>query len=476
MKTMLLKFTFYSFLSLGLMLNAYANENPDKSGKEFSRIHSESGIVKYEYPHICPASKDYKVMINGEELFVYYTSAGSFVAFESKEEVEVEIWTKTPVEDANIAPNRLDIEPEFKEHAITFTMPAPEKIMVEIEGMEQLFIYANDIEENKPDPEDENIHYFKGGQIYEVGELVLNDNETVYIEGGAVVRGNIRSTSAKNVKISGCGVLDHGYYRGIRPRPRFVLFEDCQNVTIEDVIMIEPESWMITLYISDGVNINNIKQLGAGHGSDGVDIVGTNNVHVHNSMLRNGDDCIVIKSFKRAQYAENVLNEWTGVNNVLVTDCAVQSNGGGQAFEIGHELTRGPIQNIKYQNCDVMGVHGQGGVFGIHNSDHAHIENVMYENIRVDHFYNKLVDLRIVKSRWSHDEERGSAENIYFKDIDVKVSIYNPGYSISLIGGYDQNHRIKNVTFDNFRLDGKKITSADQLDLYLKQAEGVRFK
>lgn len=467
-----MKHYFYEILILFFLFSltntATATENePD---------HGQSSVKLYSYPTICPSSKDYKVRINGEEAFVYYTSAGSFVALEGEGKIKVEIQTQFPAESIEVFPKRLGIEPEVKVHSIQFEMDAPGKVLCEIPEMEQLFIYADSLDPEKPDPEDENVHYFKEGQVYEVGLLKLKDNQTLYIEGGAVVRGSIHATSAKNVKIAGRGVLDHGYFDGIRGRPRFVLYEDCLQSSIEDIIMIEPSSWMITLYHSDGIHINNIKQLGEGHGSDGVDIVGTDNVLIENSMMRNGDDVIVIKSFDRPQYSETKLNTWDGVKNVLVRNCAVQPNGGGQAFEIGHELTLGPIQNILYENCDVMGVHGFGGVFGIHNSDDAHIKNIMYENIRVDHYYDKLVDFRIVKSRWTHDEDRGSAENIVLKDIDVTVSVYNPGYSISVIGGYDENHMIKNVTFDNFRMNGEKILNADQMDLYVKQAEKIEFK
>ncbi len=436
----------------------------------------DSGIVTYNYPSICPASSDYQVRVNGKEVFAYYTSAGTFAAFESEVKVNVEVWTRKPAESVNIYPRRYDIEPETEHHRVSFEMPAGAKILVEMDDMEQLFLYANSPEETRPNPDVEGVHYFREGQVYEVGLLKLRDNETLYIEGGAVVRGSIHATSAQNVKIGGRGVLDHSYYKGVSPRPRFVLFEDCRDVTIRDVIMIEPESWMVTLYHSDGVSISNLKELGAGHGSDGVDVVASKNVHIDNCMFRNGDDCIVMKSFRREQFVDPVLNEWDGVSNVLVTRCAVQANGGGQAFEIGHEITRGPVQNIRFDNCDVMGVHGQGGVFGIHNSDDAHIRNILYRDIRVDHFYNKLVDFRIIKSRWTRDEDRGSAENIRLEDIDVAVSIYNPGYSISLIGGYDENHLIRNVVFDNFRMDGKKIRNADQMDLFIKQAEGVVFE
>ncbi len=460
----------YSFLFLVFA----EGTTPALSGDENS-TRQDTGMKIYKYPSISPASRDYKVKINGQDAFAFYTSAGTFVAFESDQDVSAEVWSNIPTSEVDFLPRRFNIEARIEDHYIRFTMPANSKILLEVPGREQLFFYACLPADNKPDPDAEGVYYFKEGQIYEAGEIVLEDNEMVYIEGGAVVRGNIRATSARNITISGYGVLDHSFYENQR-RKRHILLEDCLDANINEIIMIEPQTWMITLYHSDRVTIDGIKQLGEGHGSDGVDIVGTDNVLIKNSMLRNGDDCIVVKSFKRPQYVEAKLNEWDGVTNVLVTGCAVQANGGGQAFEIGHELTRGPIQNIIFRDTDVMGVHGQGGVFGIHNSDGAHIQNVRYENIRVDHFYNKLVDLRIIKSRWTHDESRGSAQNILFKDIDVTTSIFNPGYSISLIGGYDEDHKIKNVSFENFRLDGVRVTHADQLDLFIKQAENIEFK
>ncbi len=40
----------------------------------------------------------------------------------------------------------------------------------------------------------------------------------------------------------------------------------------------------------------------------------------------------------------------------------------------------------------------------------------------------------------------------------------------------EEVERIENVTFENFRLDGKRVIDADRMDLYVKQAGGVVFK
>lgn len=145
-------------------------------------------------------------------------------------------------------------------------------------------------------------------------------------------------------------------------------------------------------------------------------------------------------------------------------------------MEIGHELRTNSIKNIRFINCDILGVHGFGGIFGIHNADHATVSDVLYENIRVEHHYNKLIDLKVVKSMWGKDTERGKVRNVIFRNIDVDMTIFNPGYSMSLIGGYDANHTIENVTFDNFKVQGVKMMNADQLDLYTKQTFGLKFK
>jgi hypothetical protein len=98
------------------------------------------------------------------------------------------------------------------------------------------------------------------------------------------------------------------------------------------------------------------------------------------------------------------------------------------------------------------------------------------KNIRVEHYYSKLIDLRVIESRFGRDDRRGQIRNVTFRNIDVTVSRYNPGYSISLIGGLDADHTVENVLFDNFRLNGVKVTNADQLDLFIKQAREIEFR
>jgi len=87
----------------------------------------------------------------------------------------------------------------------------------------------------------------------------------------------------------------------------------------------------------------------------------------------------------------------------------------------------------------------------------------------------KLIDFRIFESRWSKDKERGQIRDVTLRNIDVVISIYNPGYTVSVIGGCDGQHTVSGVRLENLRLNGKTVRSADDLPLFVNQATGIVF-
>lgn len=484
------------FVSLTILGTSFASAgNTGKSSKtpdSAAEENDNSTVETYQYPRISPRADDFRFKANGKDVFVYQTSGGPFASFSCEGPVEIEVELPEGTGNISVSPERHGIKPQIEGNKVSFQIPGPMLFAIMVDGMPELYIYANPLENNRPDPEDPDVKYFKAGQVYEIGHLQLEDDETLYIEGGAVIRGSIFAKSAENVKIDGFGVLDGSYYGGGHysdpgsDRKKSIVLEECKHSRVEDIIMIEPTAWMIMLDRSEHITVDHVKQLGSVSTTDGVDIVGSKHIKVTNSFLRNGDDCVAIKSFdtsgKYAQSFEtsdegNKISDFRAdVEDVEVEGCVLIVFLGGSIFEIGHELRTETVKNIRYRNCDVLGAHDHCNVFGIHNTDRAKIKDVLYEDIRVEHYFNKLIDLRIIKSRYHLDEERGQVRDVVFRDIDVTVSKYNPGYSVSLIGGYDADHTVENVLFDDFRLNGEKVTNADQLDLFIKRASGIEFK
>ncbi len=256
-----------------------------------------------------------------------------------------------------------------------------------------------------------------------------------------------------------------------------ILLEGCENARIENLTMIEPSSWMLVLGGCDGVEIENVHQIGEVMSSDGIDIVGSRNVTVRNCFQRNNDDCIAVKAVNYHEQGVDSSVDWRrNVENIVVEGCVFVNDRGGNAVEIGFETQCDSMKNITFRNCDVLSVHGSGAAFSIHNGDCAIVENVLYKDIRVEHHYDKLIDLRVVDSVYRRDEAFGHIRNITFRNIRVYRQPYNMGYTTSIIGGINAQHAIDNVVIEDFYYNEDKVTNADTLDLYVKHAHNIEFR
>jgi len=201
---------------------------PDRRQSGIGSDASSTSVTAYAYPRTSPQSSVFKVRADGQEIFVYRTSVGSFAAFGCKGAVAIEIEVSGRIGNVRIAPARHGIIPKIVANHISFQLPGPLNLWIEIDGIEHLFLYANAGDQLAPAPGAPRLRYFRGGEVHEAGEIRLGDNETLYLEGGAVVRGCIRATGARNVRIAGPGVLDGSCHRqGVDGR-RSIVLEDCR--------------------------------------------------------------------------------------------------------------------------------------------------------------------------------------------------------------------------------------------------------
>ena len=230
---------------------------------------------------------------------------------------------------------------------------------------------------------------------------------------------------------------------------------------------------MLVLGKCEGVRVSNLKEIGEVVSSDGIDVCGSRDVLIEGCFLHNNDDCVVIKAC--ANY-DNQTDWRADVENVEVRKCVFMNAGAGNTMEIGFELRTEQIRNIRFHDIDVLWKHGIGAIFSINNTDRATVSGVVFENIRVEHYYDKLVSIRISESRYSKDTERGRVRDILFKNIDVAKSPFNDGYSHSLIGGFDEEHNVERVVFENFTHGGIKATRARHIDLFTRHANGIEFR
>lgn len=437
-------------------------------------------------PHIYPQSLKrsavYRATANSAALDVLAHQAADHTAFECSGPVNIQIEAAGLTGAVFVHPLSLGIEAKVNGERISFTMPGPKNLQIEIGGMPLLYIYA--LPEAGPTPVGPKVRVFEAGKIHEAGLIIVGENETCWIEAGAVVRGSIRAAGVSGVRIGGYGILDGGYWPDHEGRRRKALVLDhCKHARVETILMVSPCHWMVVLGACEDVVVAGIRQIADDVSSDGIDIAGSRGIRITGCCLHNGDDNIAIKAICNKSGQDDRVplgfpdEDWKStVEDVIVSGCSFYNIHGGSAMEIGYETSTDHIRNIRFENIDVIAVHQFGSVFGIHNGDRAHVENIVWDDIRVDHHFDTLVDFRVLKSRWNIDAERGGVSNVTIRNVKARQTIHNSGYTVSIISGYDAAHPVTGVTFENFELGGRLVKNADDLDLVTRHAHDITFR
>lgn len=426
-------------------------------------------LVRYAAPEGITASPEYTLKVNGEEVFVYRAPKGDFAIFSIDGKADIEVGVQTPVKEVKVRPLHAAIKTDHQQDRISFSINEPGNFSVEVNNNTSLplLIFANPPEEEVPADGDD-VRFFEAGKIHDAGQIKLKSNETVYIAGGAVVRGSILADSANNIRVMGRGILDGSIYQ--KGEARMIEMYNCNDVKIEGIVITDSHHWTVLPIHCENVEIDNIKIISGNDWDDGIDIVGSRQVLIKNSFIRTKDDCIAIKAVHYPWMLRPGIDR--DVKDIKVENCVFWNAEWGNALEIGFETRTESISDIHFLNCDIIHVEGSEGTFTIHNGDRARVSNVLYEDIRVEDVEGLLVDFKILESRYSKDSLRGSIENVEFRNIRVG----GERFPNSILIGFNEQHTVENISFKNFFIHGKKIKDLETGKFETEHIENVQFK
>jgi hypothetical protein len=444
----------------------------DGEEAQFTLRRASSLPTTYGAPIAEMGAPDYQVRADGRPVFVYNSRVAAFAGFsfaEGADAVEIAVTPLAPVESVDLRPLSYGIEPELDGNTIRFTLARPCHVSVEINGSTRhpLFLFANPPETDAPKPDDPGVRYYKGGEIHRAGVVTLKDNETVYIEGGAVVRGAFEAYGAKNVRIMGRGILDgSGYSKG---EQNMIRLSDCSATSLQGITILNSGAWTVKVERSTGLAITNLKIVNWRDWDDGIDICGCTEVLVDGCFIRTKDDCVAIKA---VQYGEGPGSVDHDSYDILVTNSVLWNGVWGNALEIGFETRTEHIHDIVFRNIDVIHVQGWEGTLSIHNGDRATVSNVLYEDLRIERVEGFLFDLKILHSRYTKDAERGHIKNITFRDIAVVGERFPP----SIIQGFDDDHRVESIVFENVTIRGQHVDSLEAGKFEVSNYRDITFR
>ena len=388
----------------------------------------------------------------------HHVEKSSMSYFDFDGQVEVSVTSNNvPVSAARVRPLSYGIEPSVVGNTLTFTLDRPRNLSVEVNGdiFHNLQLFANPIDVNNPidgvkirnekqlAKKRKDVIYFGPG-LHDLGKdtVFVQSGQTVYVAGGAVVYGLIHADRVHDVKIFGRGIImQKGRGEGVR-------VSRSRNVEIDGLI-----STQCPVGESDGVTVTNVKVISSYGWGDGLNVFASSNVRHEGCFARTSDDCTTI-------YATR-LGYVGSCRNIVMENCVLWADVAHPIMIGLHGNVENPdtIEEVVYRNIDILDHKEKQidyqGCIAINAGDLNLVRNCLFEDIRIEDFrQGSLVHMKVTFNRKYCLAPGRGIEDITFRNI----SYDGTGEDYSVIVGYDQNHKIRNVRFENLVINGEVIS------------------
>ncbi|KAA8745592.1 glycosyl hydrolase family 28 protein [Paenibacillus sp. UASWS1643] len=461
-------------------------------------------LVVYPAPAGAVVNPDFTVSVrkpHGEwqPLFSYNVKVdmhdvrnASMVTFDCSGPVELEIVkNEGSVQAAIIRPISTGLSCKLEAKRMSLHLEGPQQLSLEVNGdrFHNLHIFANALEQDVPQVSDDGVlplepglHnmadilgnladmsstvrskviYFQPGlHHFDTSRLEVPSNTMIYIAGGAVIYGGFICSRVEDVVIRGRGILylsdfeKTTFYRGVE-------ISYARNISIEGITVIDPPHYTVLIGQSESIDICNIKTFSTRGWSDGIDMMACSDVTIDSVFLRTSDDCIAIYA-SRDEYRGDTRRVRV-IRSILWADVAHPANIGTHG---NYEGDGDVIEDIVFSDIDILEHHepqpDYWGCLAINAGDNNTVQNVVYENIRIEPFeLGELFNVRVLQNPKYNPAPGKQIRNVLFKNITYNGSCLNPSH----IEGYDETRKVENVRFENVMVNGELLFKGKDLIL-----------
>lgn len=283
------------------------------------------------------------------------------------------------------------------------------------------------------------ISYAPG--YYTDKSIAVPSNTTVYLAGGSYFTGTFAIEDAENVSIVGRGVARPANgYEGCHVRRS-------KNVSIDGLILNT-----CPVGGSDGVTLHDVRCISHPSWGDGLNVFASSNVLYDRVFCRSSDDCTTAYATRKG---------FTGsVHNVRMRNSTLWADVAHPIFIGLHGNPSKPdsIVGLVYENIDIIcqsepQVDYQG-CMAINCGDNNYVKDVLFDNIRIENIHQgSLLHVKVShNAKYCTAPGRG-VENVTFRHIRY----YGEQPYMSVINGYNEQRKVKNITFEGLKINGRSI-------------------
>ena len=266
-------------------------------------------------------------------------------------------------------------------------------------------------------------------------------------------------------------------------RPQLVCLNQCENILIEGVTLLNSPFWVLHPLLSKNITVRKVKIWNEGPNGDGCDPESCEDVLIEDCVFHTGDDCIAIKSGRNADGRAGATGRYAGIpsKNIIIRNCVMEDGHGGVV--IGSEISGG-CQNVYVENCE-MDSPDLDRVLRIKTNScrGGVIENIYFRNVKVGQcgeavlkintdyepkevccrgFYPivrnvNMENVTCEKSKYGVMIVGYEADSLAYtiNTINVKNCTFNGVYSKPVY----QTGKAMNISYDNLKINGNVVLS-----------------
>jgi hypothetical protein len=288
----------------------------------------------------------------------------------------------------------------------------------------------------------ENVSITGQGTLDGSEEAFFNWNKAKKIEWGGTTFTRQKENFRKVISGIGDGPVDPAK---MRPH-QMVIFSQCKNVLVENVLISKSPFWTLHFADCDGVIVKGAKIWNSLEtpNSDGLDITSCNNVNVSDCDIRAGDDAIAITGYAYHYELPGYYNLRHKSENINISNCNLQSRSSG--IRIGFE-DQNTIKNI---NISTVNIFDSNRGIGIFVRDAGSVENVHISSVNIEtrlhtgDWWGNGEPIHISAIRSKTGGVLGQVKNVTFRDVTCRSE------NGVLLYGTDESH-LENIRFENVR-------------------------
>ncbi|KAI3687726.1 hypothetical protein L1987_81428 [Smallanthus sonchifolius] len=224
-------------------------------------------------------------------------------------------------------------------------------------------------------------------------------------------------------------------------RPTALHFYKCPGLRLKDTTHINSPFLHISIVNCEDVDIGNLQITAPEHSpnTDGIDISASSHIHIHDSNIQTGDDCVAING---------------GVFDVNVTNVLCGPGHGISIGSLGENESHDSVEQVRVQHCNITGTTNGLRIKTVPNGT-GYARGIIFQDINLINVRNPIIiDQHYCNSFPNGVCPSSSAQAVQVSDVTYTNIHGSSATKEAIIFNCNEKYKCTNIRTDNVHISG----------------------